>query len=115
MSETTTRHPHPYGLGEVVEKSFIRVVFQRGFPKDVGVNGCRVEDVIDLAIDRLSQYQQGALACVENAQALRHLEAAKHALVKRIHRRQEQGVWNTLDQHSTRTEDDHHDFSATGA
>ncbi len=102
--------------GQVIERPFLRVVFQSGFPGDVGFNGCRVEDVLELAIDRLNQYQRGPLACVENAEAIRCLHEAIHALTLRIRRRQEQGVFNTMSRHETvRTEDEIHDFSATGA
>jgi hypothetical protein len=94
----------------------MRVVFQTGFPGEVGINGCRVEDVLELAIERLSQYQRGPLACVENAEALRCLDEAVTALHLRIRRRREQGVYHTMSQHETvRTEDELHDFSATGA
>ncbi len=116
MNQTTERHPKTRGLGEVVERPFIRIVYQSGFPQDVGVNGCRVEDVIQAALDRIQQYQSGSLACEENRAAIRYLNAARQSLDDRIHRRQEQGVLNTLIKHETvRTEDEDHDFSATGA
>ena len=116
MNDTSVKIPSIRGMGEVVEQPFIRIVYQSGFPKDVGVNGCRVEDVIDVAIDRIREYQAGALACEENAICLKHLHAAHRALDDRIRHRQEQGVLNTLYRHETiRTEDEDHDFSATGA
>ena len=117
MAETlTTRMPSRNGSGEVVEKEFIRVVFQSGLPKDVGINGCRVEDVLQLALDRLEEYQNGPLACEENEQAMQGLAFSIRALEERIRRRQEQGVLNTMARHETvRTEDWHEDFSATGA
>lgn len=102
--------------GELLETEFIAVVFQKGFPSQVGINGCRIEDVIDLAVHRLELYQQGALACEENDTAIRHLRGATDALRERIRRRQEQGVLNTMSAHeSHRTEDHEEDFSATGA
>lgn len=104
------------GSGEVVEREFIRVVFQSGLPKDVGINGCRIEDVLQLAMDKLEEYQNGPLACEENEQALQGLGFAIRSLEDRIRRRQEQGVLNTMSRHETiRTEDSHEDFSATGA
>lgn len=113
---TTNRTSSRTGVGEVVEKEFLRVVFQTGFPKEVGVNGCRVEDVIRLAAERLESYQSGPLACAENEEALAGLHAALLALDERIKRRQEQGVLNTMYRHETvRTEDLDEDFSATGA
>ncbi len=102
--------------GEIMENDFIRVVFQKGFPSQVGVNGCRVEHVLDIAAARIEEYQQGPLACAENEDALQHILAAKRALNDRIDRRQEQGVLNTMSPHQyARTEDEVDDFSATGA
>jgi hypothetical protein len=102
--------------GELIETDFIAVVFQNGFPSQVGINGCRVEDVIELAVRRLDQFQAGPLACEENERALRHLHGALEALQERLRRRQEQGVLNTMGRHeSQRTEDHVEDFSATGA
>ena len=116
MQPQVMQMPSIKGGGQVLEKPFIRVVFQSGLPREVGVNGCRVEDVIDIALIRLAQYQQGPLACEENAEAIQYLEAARHVLELRLQRRQEQGVLNTMTQHETiRTEDEEHDFSATGA
>ncbi len=104
------------GGGEVVETDFISVVFQKGFPAAVGINGCRVEDVLELAMDRLEEYQQGPLACAENEAAVENIRTALAALEARIRRRQEQGVLNTMNRHeSIRTEDQDQDFSATGA
>ena len=116
MNQTTEPIQRRRGLGEVFERPFIRVVYQQGFPRDVGVNGCRVEDVILAAIDRLRHYQEGPLSCEENDAAIRFLSAARQSLEERILRRQEQGVLNTYICHETvRTEDEEHDFSATGA
>jgi len=102
--------------GEVVETDFIRVTFQRGLPQYAGINGCRVDDVIDVALDKLRDYQSGPLACAENEEAIRHLVAAKAMLLERVRRREEQGVLHTMSQHIVvRTEDRLDDFSATGA
>jgi hypothetical protein len=104
------------GAGEIVETDYIRVTFQKGFPSKVGINGCRVQDVVAIAMDRLEEYQKGPLACEENEDALHHLHAAVQALQSRIRRRQEQGVLNTMTPHeNTRTEDEEDDFSATGS
>lgn len=115
-SERSTKMASMRGGGLVVEREFVRVVFQSGFPQEVGINGCRVDDVIDVAIERLEDYQSGSLACEENEQAIRALLQAKHSLQQRTHRRQDQGVFNTMRQHRTvRTEDVIDDFSATGS
>jgi hypothetical protein len=113
---STTTMATPTREGYVVERDFIRVVFQQGLPQDAGVNGCRVEDVISVAIQRLEFYQSGPLGCQENADALVALRNAMSALEARRFRRIEQGVFNTMGQHViARTEDEHEDFSATGA
>ena len=102
--------------GELVENEFIRVVWQKGFPSQVGVNGCRVQEVLQAAMDRLEEYQNGPLACAENQDAIRHIRAAITCLDERIRRRKEQGVFNTFTPHEAhRTEDEDDDFSATGA
>ncbi|HSI72302.1 MAG TPA: hypothetical protein VK934_03935 [Fimbriimonas sp.] len=102
--------------GEVIETGYVRVIFQKGFPSEVGVNGCRVEDVLEVAAARLEEYQDGPLACKENEEALRHIRSAMVCLNERIHRRKEQGVLNTMSPHQDeRTEDEEEDFSATGA
>lgn len=116
MIQPVVKSPAHYGIGEIVEMPFIRVVYQCGIPKDAGVNGCRVEDVIDVALFKLNQFQIGPLACEENAEAVRYLKLAKQSLAERIQRRQIQGVFNTMAAHEPiRTEDEDHDFSATGA
>lgn len=116
MEQSVVQMPNKESGGQVLETPYIRVVFQSGFPKEVGINGCRVEDVIEVALIRLKQYQDGPLACQENADAISNLLAAQESLKMRIRRRQEQGVLNTLSQHETiRTEDEEEDFSATGS
>jgi hypothetical protein len=106
----------PAAVGDLVERPFIRLTWQKGIPSKTGVNGCRVEDVLDVAVEKLRTYQEGPLACEENAEALRSLLQAVTALQSRRQRRQEQGVLNTMEAHeSERTEDMEEDFSATGA
>jgi hypothetical protein len=115
MVEQLVKSPSKYG-GETVESEFIRVVYQSGLPTEVGVNGCRPEDVIDVVVDKLEKYQHGPLACEENREAIRYLKLAKQSLHQRIQRRRDQGVLNTMTRHqTTRTEDEHEDFSSTGA
>jgi len=116
MVKEEVKSPSKIVSGEAVEKPFISVVYQSGIPTDVGVNGCRVEDVISVAVDKLEKFQCGPLACEENAEAIRYLRLARHSLADRIQRRREQGVWNTMIPHTgNRTEDENDDFSATGA
>jgi hypothetical protein len=105
--------------GHQVDRPFISIQFQSGQVAQGGINGCRIEDVIDLLIDKLRDYQVGNLACAENEETMDYLELAKLGQLRRRKLRQDQGVYNTLrpheSLHETRTEDDEEDFSATGA
>jgi len=105
--------------GHVLEREFLTIVFQRGSVDDAGVNGCRVEDVIDALVDKLREYQYGSLSCPENEETMDFLELAKLAQLRRRKLRQDQGVFNTQNPHESlferRTEDVEQDFSATGA
>jgi|GEM_PF-714181 len=108
--------PSLIGEGEVYEAPFIHVAFQHGLATEVGINGCRVGDLLAIAAMRLRQYQNGPLACAENQEAIRCLQEAQNALDLRLKRREAQGVLNTMAKHeAVRTEDQEHDFSATGA
>lgn len=102
--------------GETVERPYVRVTWQKGIPDEIGLNGCRIEDVLGVVADKLMAYQEGPLACEENDEALRALRIAVEAMGARHRRRVEQGVLNTMKAHeSERTEDTDEDFSATGA
>jgi hypothetical protein len=72
------------------KKSVIHL--QTGSVTSVGANGCQVEDLLTVAIDRLETFQDGPVPCRENAAALRSLKAALKQLEKRTARRSEQGV-----------------------
>ena len=95
--------------------NFIQINWQSGVSGDAGVNGCRPESVLQLVWDRLEGFQGGMLACTENEVALKHLKLAIQALDERRMRRTDQGVFHTSHGHSSRSEDHHDDFSATGA
>lgn len=99
----------------VFESEFIRIQFQQGLPPEVGINGARIEDVVDIVIAKLEAYQGGELACKENEEAIRSLIQVKDAMARRRQRRMLQGVFNTMAPHQERTEDIHDEFSATGA
>jgi len=106
-------------IGHRLERPFLTVVFQRGSVDDEGVNGCRIEDVIDALVDKLREYQSASLSCDENEETMDFLELAKLAQLRRRKLRQDQGVFNTQRPHESiferRTEDVEQDFSATGA
>lgn len=106
-------------MSKSTQNEFIQIKFQSGPIHDVGINGCRIEDVIDLLTDKLSKFQSGELACHENEMAIKHLALARQALVQRRKLRQQQGVFDTHEPHNSlfdyRTEDVDANFSATGA
>ncbi len=58
-------------------------------------NGAFVEDVIDAAADRIRFYQSGKFACDDNAEAIKHLEAALEALQRRTKEREQRHVEGT--------------------
>ena len=89
------------GTEALVQRPFINIVFQHGHPNEVGVNGCRVEDVIDVLVDHLLAFQGRDLACEENATALEHLYHAREAMLLRRRRREQQGVLNTQRPHES--------------
>ncbi len=99
MSENMEAFRSMDGSDAHIKTEYIDIVFQHGAPDEVGLNGCRIEDVIDHLIQRLLDFQGRMLACEENAEALNHLEQACEALVKRRRRRELQGVLGTRESH----------------
>lgn len=69
------------------------IQYQKGPRKDPearhGVLDC---DLLEIVRDRLSCFQAGEFACKENQEALEHVEAALHALNKRVEDRIARGV-----------------------
>lgn len=62
---------------------YVKITFQRGNRKNVGQNGCRMEDVVDVLIDRLTAYQSAMYKNQDNELALMYLQEAKQALARR--------------------------------
>lgn len=73
----------------------ISIKFQCGPIKEVGRNGCQLDDVIDVLVARLEGFQKGPFKSEENARAIAHLVAGKEELLQRTRRRREQGVEGT--------------------
>ena len=99
MSANMEKWRHIDGSEALVDKPHMRIEFQRGDPKAVGSNGCSIEDVIEVLIQKLLDFQGRDLACRENAVALWHLAEAQEALVARANARERQGVRGTKDPH----------------
>ena len=71
---------------------YASIKFQTGPIQEVGINGCSIEDVIDVLVARLEGFQKGPFKCRENALAITKMEEAKLWLLYRTQKRQGQGV-----------------------
>ena len=77
----------------------ISLQFQSGPVKEQdGRDGCQIEDVLQVLIDRLTVYQQGNYRCRENSIAITKMEEAKLWLQDRTRRRTEEGVEGTFNE-----------------
>ena len=77
----------------------IDIRFQEGPLTHVGANGCQIEDVIDVLVERLQGFQRSPFSCRENAIAITRLEEARLWLSARNWKRQAQGVEGQLAPH----------------
>lgn len=80
--------------------AYYEIRFQKGTSKDSGVNGCQVEDILDVSLRQLRKLNQ-ELPCIENAAALVGIESAINALNDRTTKRREQEVEGTLNPHKS--------------
>lgn len=78
---------------------FITIDYQHGPIPEVGVNGAHIEDVIQEAIDRLREHNDGPMRCRENSLAITSLEEAQNWLVRRTMTRVDQGVEGSMEPH----------------
>lgn len=102
MSENMEKFRHMDGSDAVVDREFLKITFQHGgTPEQVGVNGCRIEDVIEILQQKLLDFQGRDLDCEENATALYHLDLAREALLMRRRRREQQGVFGARANHES--------------
>lgn len=84
---------------ESAARPFIRLQFQDGVRSRVGVNGCQIEDVIDVLIERLEGFQTSILCCLENKYTIERLKEARMWQQERRRLRAEQGVEGTPYKH----------------
>lgn len=101
MGENMEKFRHIDGSEAEINTEFIHIVFQHGPPAENGINGCRIEDVIDLIVKKLLDFQGRDLSCEENATALYHLDLAREALLLRRRRRDQQQVIGSPKKHTT--------------
>lgn len=73
-------------------KVFANIQFQNGAILESGINGCQNEDLIEVVLDRLRDFQNGKFPCRENAIAITKLEEALMWLDKRTLDRRERKV-----------------------
>lgn len=78
-----------------MENEFIDITFQDGPVQENGVNGCQVEDVIQVAIDRLRELNVAPYNTRETSLAITHLEDAQNWLWRRTRDREARGVEGT--------------------
>lgn len=77
------------------DETSLKVLFQNGPIGEAGVNGVTQEVLLAIVADRLQSFQAGPYACAENAEALKHVEAAQEALLSRTRARMARGVEGT--------------------
>lgn len=95
------RWRHLDGSSAQINTEFVKINFQHGNPAEVGLNGVSVEDVIEILVQKLLDFQGREPACLENAVALWHLDAAQESLLARRKKRDLQGVLGTREPHVT--------------
>jgi len=95
----TFTYEAPVSAAERGAAEVLRIQFQGGPIAEVGVNGCQIEDVLDVLIARLEGFQRSTFGCAENENALSKLKAAKGWLEQRTSARRAQGVEGTNEPH----------------
>lgn len=83
---------------DFVTRDNLHVKFQAGPVKDYGVNGVQVEDLIEVALERI-RFLNGLQACRENACAITKLEEGLHWLQARTAKRKKLGIEGTHKPH----------------
>lgn len=71
---------------------YISIQFQDGSVQENGVNGCQIEDVIDVLVERLQSLNVPPFNCRENSLAITHLQEAQNWLYRRTRNRVAQRV-----------------------
>lgn len=80
------------GTPSFINEEHIIIRFQLGPVKEVGENGCQMEDVLEVLTERLEGFQRGPFKCRENALAITKLQEAVHWLEHRTRDRRRRGV-----------------------
>ncbi len=77
---------------------YINIKWQEGTVLEVGSNGTQVQDVIEILLDRLREFNAGSLSCRENSLAITKLEEAHMWLDERTRDRTVRNVEGTMNQ-----------------
>lgn len=78
---------------------YAEISFQKGAIKEAGVNGCTMEDLLAIVMDRLESFQAGSFPCKENHRALEAVHDALYWLKVRTVFRQDQKIEGTYKPH----------------
>jgi hypothetical protein len=84
-----------YTPEDVVKSPYFLIKFQSGPIPVAGVNGCQIEDLIRVCIDRLKRFQAGKAPCEENRKAIINLHYALGYLDARTRNRTKRSVEGT--------------------
>jgi hypothetical protein len=83
------KYPHMGMMG-------MQITFQKGPRNEIGSScGATDADLLEIVRDRLCAFQNGPYATEYNQEALEHIEAALHALNRRVEDRIARGVLGT--------------------
>lgn len=80
------------GSAAIIDEEYIHIQFQCGVIPEVEVNGTTIRRVIELLVQRLTGFQSGYFACIENALAINMLQSAKLLLDLRERDRKKRNV-----------------------
>ena len=94
MADTAKLAKQEYrdGSPAFIEQEHIKIKFQLGPVKEFGDNGCQIDDIVHILIDRLEGFQRGQFACEENTHAIAGLKQAIYWLKCRTYDREHRGV-----------------------
>jgi hypothetical protein len=78
------------------ETELTTVRFQNGPVLENGINGCHIEDLLNIVAHRLACFQTSQYACNENLAALTDVRSALSHLASRTQKRVARGIEGTL-------------------
>lgn len=84
-------------IDQTPTKEMCTIQFQNGLVENNIWNGVRVEDVIDILIQKLEHDNQGIYKCEHNDIAISSLKGAKYAIEQRQEARKRKGILNTYE------------------